>query len=114
MIDTAGSVEGLIKALAARKPKEINIIAVHALFSPPASMRLNRFSEEGLLNRIIVTDTLGHSALTEAIPRLEIVPSAELSARIIINLIYNESIGKIMRPFNAEKYLKSPNLFSSQ
>jgi ribose-phosphate pyrophosphokinase len=113
MIDTAGSVEGLIRTLATHKPREINIIAVHALFSPPAVMRLNRLSEEGLLNRIIVTDTVGTSSFSGTIPSLEVVPSAELSARIIGRLITNESIGKLMRPFDAEKYLKSPNLFSA-
>jgi hypothetical protein len=40
------------------------------------------------------------------------VPSAELSARIIHTLISNESMSKLMRSFNAEKYLKSPNLFN--
>jgi ribose-phosphate pyrophosphokinase len=114
MVDTAGSVEGLIRALAAFKPKEVNIISVHAVFSPPAALRLNRLMEEGLLQRIIVSDTIGASAFSETIPNLEVVPSAELSARIISGIVCNESIGKMMRPFVAEKYLKSPNLFSVQ
>jgi ribose-phosphate pyrophosphokinase len=113
MIDTGGSVESLIRALSALEPKEINIIAVHALFSPPADKRLNRLAEEGLLNRIIVTDTVGSSVYSEIIPHLEIVPSAELSAKIIRHVMANESIGKLMRPFDAEKYLKSPTLFTS-
>ena len=114
MVDTSGSVESLIRALAAFKPREINIIAVHALFSPPADKRLNRLAEEGLLNRIIVTDTVGTSVFPEIIPRLEVVPSAELSAKIIRSIKTNESVGKLMRPFDAEKYLKSPTLFSPQ
>jgi ribose-phosphate pyrophosphokinase len=114
MIDTAGSVESLIRALSVHNPMEINIIAVHALFSHPAAKRLNRLSEEGILNRIIVADTVGTLSFPETIPNLEVVPSAELSSRIISSLITNESIGKLMRSFNAEKYLKSPNLFRSQ
>jgi len=114
MIDTGGSIEQLIQALAARKPKEINIIAVHAIFSPPAAERINRLVKEGLLNRIIVTDTADSSGFTGIECRVEVVPSAELSARIIRTLILNESIGKLMHPFNAEKYFKSPNLFSAQ
>ena len=113
MIDTAGSVESLIRALGGLKPKEVNLIAVHALFSAPAAKRLSRLSEEGLLNRIIVADTVGTSTLFETIPRLEVVPSAELSAKVIHSLMANESIGKMLRPFDAEKYLKSPNLFST-
>lgn len=111
MIDTAGTVETLIRTLAGFKPKEINIIAVHAIFSPPAAKRLNRLIEEGLLQRVIVTDTVGTSVFPEPISNLEVVPSAELSARVISALVTNESIGKLLRPFDAEKYLKSPNLF---
>jgi ribose-phosphate pyrophosphokinase len=114
MIDTGGSVESFIRTLAALGPKEINIIAVHALFSPPAEKRLCRLTDEGLLNRVIVTDTVGTSAFSETIPHLEVVPSAELSAKIIRYVVSNESIGKLMRPFEAEKYLKSPTLFTAQ
>jgi len=113
MIDTAGSVETLIRALAPLKPKEINIVAVHALLSPPAARRLNELAEDGLLNRIIVADTVGTSNFSGIIPRIEVVPSAELSAKIIRTLMTNESMGKLMQAFNAEKYLKSPNLFNS-
>jgi ribose-phosphate pyrophosphokinase len=112
MIDTAGSVESLIRALATLKPKEINIIAVHALFSPPAARRLNTLADEGLLRRIVVVDTVGPSTFTGIVPRIEVVPSAELSARIIRTLFTNESMGKLMTPFNAEIYLRSPGLFN--
>ena len=114
MIDTAGSVESLIHALFAHEPEEINIIAVHALFSPPAAKRLNRLAEDGILKRIIVADTIGNSSFPDMIPNLEVVPSAELSAKIISRLVSNESIGKLMRSFSAEIHLKSPNLFSAQ
>jgi len=113
LIDTAGSVEALIRALKDMKPREMNIIAIHALFSPPAARRLNRLAEEGLLNRIIVTDTVKTQAFQEMIPRIEVVPSAELSARVIHILMTNKSMGRLMVPFNAENYLNSPGLFRS-
>ena len=113
MIDTAGSVEGLIRALGALGPKEINIITVHPLFSPPAAQRLNRLAEEGLLNRIIVADTVCTSALSGIAMSIEVVPSAELSARVIRNLMSHESMSKLLRTFIAEKYLGSPGLFRS-
>jgi ribose-phosphate pyrophosphokinase len=113
MVDTAGSVESLIRALAPLKPAEINIIAVHALFSNPAVKRLTRLIDEKLLNRIIVTDTVCCSCpMAEKIPHLEEVPSAELSARIIRTIVSNASMSKLMRPFDAGIYLKSPNLFN--
>jgi ribose-phosphate pyrophosphokinase len=113
MIDTAGSVESLVHALTPLRPKEVNIIAVHALFSPPAAQRLNRLREKGHLNRIMVTDTVCCSCeMPELISFLEVVPSAELSARIIRTIVSNASMSKLMRPFDAGIYLKSPGLFN--
>ena len=113
LIDTASSVESLIRALGPLKPREINVIAIHALFSPPAAKRLIALSEEGLLKRIIVTDTVCcPRALPEHIPGIEIVPSAELSARVIRTIVCNESMDKLFRPFNAGNYLRAPNLFN--
>jgi ribose-phosphate pyrophosphokinase len=109
MIDTAGSVERLIRALAPLKPKETNIIAVHALFSPPAVQRLQDFAKEGLLNRVIVTDTVCCSNFVEQIHELEIVHSAELAAKIIKTIINNESMSKLLQQFNASAYLGSLN-----
>jgi ribose-phosphate pyrophosphokinase len=113
MVDTAASVESLIRALGPHKPREINIISVHAIFSPPAAQRLNKLAEEGLLNRIMVTDTVCCSCPAPLeIPGLEVVPSAELSAKIIRTIMNNSSMNKLLRSFNAEIYLKSPNLFN--
>jgi ribose-phosphate pyrophosphokinase len=120
MVDTASSVETLIRALGPHRPREINIIAVHALFSPPAARRLIGLSQEGLLNRIMVSDTVycPHSLPDPEggrrleIPNLEVVPSAELSARIIRTIMTNNSMTKMLRPFNAQVYFKSPKLFN--
>jgi ribose-phosphate pyrophosphokinase len=113
MVDTAGSVESLVRALATHGPAEINILAAHAIFSSPAAERLDRLSGEGLLNRIIVTDTVCcHGAMREKIPRLAVVPSAELSARVLRAVMTNSSMGKLLRTFDAEKYLRSPTLFN--
>jgi ribose-phosphate pyrophosphokinase len=113
MVDTAGSVESLIRALEPLKPAEINIIAVHALFSPPAARRLRALCEEGILKRIMVTDTVYCSGeIAGTIPCLEVVPSAELSARVIRTMVSNASMNELMRIFDAGIYLKSPNLFN--
>jgi ribose-phosphate pyrophosphokinase len=122
MVDTANSVESLIRTLKPHKPREINIIAVHALFSPPAARRLISLSEEGLLNRIMVSDTVycpqslpdsaGEDGTTHKLPNLEVVPSAELSAKIVRTIMTNNSMTKLLRPFDAQIYLKSPKLFN--
>ena len=113
MIDTAGSIESLILALRPLRPREINIIAPHAVFSHPAAERLNKLAEDKLLNRVIVADTVSASAFQDIKPRIEVVPSTELSAGIIRILMLNDSMSKVMNPFSAERYLKSPGLFNS-
>lgn len=109
MIDTAGSVEKLVNALVSHNPKEINIIAVHALFSSPAAERLQILMKKGFLKRLIVTDTIccSGSFLKQNIPNLEVVGSAELAAKIIKVIVGNESMSKLLRPFNAGVYLGS-------
>ena len=105
MIDTAGSVEKLIRVLSSLKPKNINIIAVHAIFSPPAVSKLKALSDEGLLGRAIVTDTVCRGNFKDEIPGLEVVSSAELASQIIKAIINHESMSKLLRPFNAGIYL---------
>jgi len=116
MIDTAGSVDTLIRALSPLKPKDINIVAVHALFSTPAAKRLETLSKEGILNRTIVTDTVSDFTSMRSIPNLEFVSSAELAAKIIKTIVCNESMSKLFRPFDAGIYLSSQNqtYFSQQ
>jgi len=105
MIDTAGSVEKLIRALSLLKPKDINIISVHAIFSPPATQKLDALIKEGLINRMIVTDTVCCSGYKEKIPCIEVVQSAELASGILKTIINNESLGNLLKPFSASEYL---------
>jgi ribose-phosphate pyrophosphokinase len=113
MIDTAGSVEALIRALAPMKPAEVNLIAVHPVFSPPAAERLSKLSGDGLLNRIVVTDTVNCSPNGKAVvPGLEIVPSIELSSKVIQTIVCKASMAELLDDFIAEAYLGSPTLFN--
>jgi ribose-phosphate pyrophosphokinase len=115
MIDTGGSVEQLILELARHKPGAINIITVHAVFSPPAAERLNRLSRQGLLHRILVSDTaycpdsVGESG---RLLNIEVVPSTELSAKIIRTIVTFGSMRSLLDRFIAETYLGSPDLFN--
>ncbi|MDR0320288.1 MAG: ribose-phosphate diphosphokinase [Treponema sp.] len=106
MVDTATSVEKLIRALALLKPKDINLISVHALFSPPAVEKLQALSREGLLSKMIVTDTVCCSNYADKIDGLEVVQSAELASQIIKAIMNNESMSKLLMPFDAGVYLK--------
>jgi ribose-phosphate pyrophosphokinase len=112
MVDTAASVQALINALIPLGPKEINLLAVHALLSPPAVDRLSALSRDGILKRIIVTDTVCcPQSLSGQLSNIEVVASAELSAQIISAIVTKTSMSRLLQPFNAAKYLNSLNLF---
>ena len=111
MIDTAGSVDALIRALAPMKPAEVNLMSIHPVFSKPSAERLKKLAEEKLLNHIIVCDTVDCSGIEE-IPGLEVVPSAGLSAKIIKTIACNGSMGNLLNDFSADDYFNSPSLFN--
>jgi len=111
LVDTAGSVESLIRALAPLGPREVNLLAVHAVFSPPALERLATLTMEGLLRRIMVTDTVCPDTMTECLPGLEVVPSSWLSARVINSIITHAPMSQLLLNFDATAYLNSPALW---
>jgi ribose-phosphate pyrophosphokinase len=105
MIDTGGSVCQLVEALAKLEPAEVNIMAVHPVLSNPASEKLTKLYNRGLLKKIVVTDSV--CCLKKlAIPCLEVVSSAELSAKIIRTIETNKAMGKLLREFDVRTYLE--------
>jgi ribose-phosphate pyrophosphokinase len=113
MVDTGGSIESLILALAKQKPAEINVVAVHAPFSGAALGRVAALTEKKLLNRIIVADTIYFPPSTPVdFPYLQGVPSAGLSARVISIIVSDRSMSDIQKPFNALEYLQNLDIFS--
>ncbi len=111
MVDTASSVERLILALAERHPAEINLAAVHPVFSGPALERLSSLCNRGLLKHIIVTDSVAcPECFSDSLTGLEVVSSVNLSARIVAALSQNGSLSALFEHFDAEVYLKEPRL----
>jgi ribose-phosphate pyrophosphokinase len=113
MIDTGGSVISMIHALSPLKPREVNIIITHAVFSGEAPAKLKALREQGLINRLVVTDTVYCPEKKEDfIPFLETVPSTMQAARIISNIVTNSTMIDLLAPFSAEEYLNRPDLFA--
>jgi len=54
---------------------------------------------------MLVTDTVCCSSYKQSIPGLEVVQSADLASKIIKAIINNESMSKLLRPFDAGIYL---------
>ncbi len=112
MIDTAGSVFALVKELRKRKVGKVNIAAVHAVFSEPAIERLLLLYNDGLLENLVVTDTVACTEeIRQQLPFLHVVSSARLSAEIVMRLHEEKSLSPFFDPFSPQKYMSSLKLF---
>ena len=112
MIDTAGSVYTLVRELHERNVGSVSIAAVHPVFSPPAISRLTKLHDEGLLEQLVVVDTVHCTeAMREEMPFLHVVSSARLSAEVIMRMHEEGSLSPFFDPFNARQYLSSLKLF---
>ncbi len=112
MVDTGGSVYKLVKELKKRDVAKVNIAAIHPVFSDPAKQRLVELYEEGLLEVVLVTDTVSCSEeIRESMPFLHVVSSARLSAEIIMRMHEEESLSPFFDDFDAFEYMEKLRLF---
>ena len=107
MIDTGGSMEKLVTELAAHDVKEINVAVVHPVLSGPAIERLGALMNEGLLARLVFTDSVYcDQKLLQSIPSATVVNSHELAASIIYNLNQELSLSHFFEPFNVHTHFE--------
>ncbi len=107
MIDTAGSVYGLVKELSARGCGSVNIIIVHPVLSDPAVARLKELWEAGALGRLVVCDTVDCSDAKEALPFMEVISSKLLSSRIVLTISQERPMSDLIDTFNPRDYLSN-------
>lgn len=106
MIDTGGSVEALVRELNKRDVSKVHIVAIHPVLSDPATQRMRGLYQEGQLHSLIVTDTLPVSGeLHEALPFMHVVPSARLSADIVLRMHREESLSPFFENFDPRAYM---------
>ncbi len=107
MIDTAGSIYGLVKELHARGCKEINVMVVHPVLSPPAIDRLAELKATGALNRLVACDTVDCAEAKSRLEYLEVIPSKSLSSRIVLTIAQDRPMSGIIDSFCPRDYLES-------
>lgn len=109
MIDTAGSVYGLIKELASRGCGSVNIIIVHPVLSASAVDRLGELRKSGALNRLVVCDTVDCSEARQKLPFMEVISSQKLSSRIVLTISQEQPMADLIDTFNPRNYLANPD-----
>ncbi len=112
MIDTAGSVFTLAQELKKRGVGKTNIAVIHPVFSAPAIERLRALHDEGMLDRLIVSDTLEcPEEMREDLHFLHVVSSARLSAEIVMRMHEEQSLSPFFDEFDPQHYLSNLKLF---
>jgi ribose-phosphate pyrophosphokinase len=97
MIDTAGTIVAACDLLKAHGAEEIWVMATHAVFSDPATERL----QNAPVSRVIVTDTIPISP-SRRFEKLEILSVAPIIANAIAAIFDDSSVSEI---FNGENLL---------
>lgn len=105
MIDTGGSVHGLVRELSSRSCREVNVLIVHPVLSGPAVERLRELHDEGSLNRLVVCDTIDCSEVMERLPFMELISSRSLSSRIVLTISQDQPMAELIDTFNPREYL---------
>ena len=105
MIDTAGSVFGLVRELSAKSGKPIHVMVVHSVLSGPACERLSALRSEGCLGRLVTCDTVDCSGIRKTLPFIEIIESASLSARITLTISQERQMADLIDGFDPVTYL---------
>jgi len=109
MIDTGGSVYGLVKELSSRGCREVNVIIVHPVLSPPAVDRLRELRDEGSLGRLVVCDTVDCSEALRRLSFMEVISSQRLSSRIVLTVSQDRPMSDLIDTFNPREYLANPD-----
>jgi ribose-phosphate pyrophosphokinase len=87
MIDTGGTIVKAAQALKAAGARKVIVAATHAIFSPPATERL----QDAAIDEVVVTDTVPIPA-DERFAGLTVLPIAPLLARAIREVFEDGSV----------------------
>jgi ribose-phosphate pyrophosphokinase len=90
MVDTAGTVASVVRALMDRGARDVYVAATHPLLSGPAVERLT----EAPVREVVVTNTL-HVPEERRFEKLTILSVAQLLARAVANTHSNESVSAL-------------------
>lgn len=105
MIDTAGSIYNLARELSGKTGNPVNIMIVHPVFSHPALDRLEKLKKDGIVGRLVVCDTIDTGSASAQLPFMEVIGSADLSARITLGISQNRQMADLIDIFSPEFYL---------
>lgn len=97
MIDTGGSIIRSVQTLKDKGAKDVMVCCTHPLFSGAAIDRIDKAYEEGLVTKVIGTDSVMWSEKLRARPWYEEVSVAHLFAAVIWHINQKLSVSELLR-----------------
>jgi ribose-phosphate pyrophosphokinase len=114
MIDTGGTIVNAAKALKEHGAKKVYIIACHGLFNSPAKERMEEVIKNGIVESVIVTNTIDIPQ-EKRFDKLKIISIAELLANMIKSSVDCHSLSDVYNDYHefiskrVAKYVESRN-----
>lgn len=94
MVDTMGTMVAAVQELVSHGIKDVIVIATHGILSGPAIERINACE---MITRVIVTDTIDQTANAALCPKLAVVQTGPLFAKVIEILTNGGSISALFK-----------------
>ncbi|WP_381414840.1 ribose-phosphate pyrophosphokinase [Spiroplasma endosymbiont of Anurida maritima] len=101
MIDTGGTITQAAKALKKHGAKKVYIIATHGVLSDPACSRLSEVIEAGVVERVILTNTIDIPK-EKIFKGLEIINIAPMVVDMIKAIVESRSLSDVYTAYNDE------------
>jgi ribose-phosphate pyrophosphokinase len=105
VIDTAGTIVDVAKAVKACGAKRIFVAAAHGIFSTdkygvPALQKI----DESPIDQIIITDSIKQPPAVVNHPRIKIVSIVDMFAEAMLRIHTGESVGQLIPSINGKKH----------
>lgn len=98
MIGTGGTIYSLAQKLRADHGiEDLQVAVAHNLCLDEAHQRMNELYQEGLLRRLIVTNSIPQTQAFRTLPCLEIIDLAPIFSRIINRIHYNRPLADLLQ-----------------
>lgn len=89
LLDTGGTLVKTIEAVAAKKPRSINVLISHWLFNGDALDKLDKAYKKWLFNKLFITNTVKRKNLPDYI---QVIDTSTIFARTIESIVTEEGI----------------------
>lgn len=108
IIDTGGTMLAGCRLLKKKGAKHIIVMATHGLFNGDAAKKFTEAVNEGVIDRVYLTNSIAPRPDVLAIPKLEVVPLDFFYSRVIMSYFKHDAISNLYNLYRT--WIRSPDL----